>query len=171
MCAYHVTVFGVLAQVTVVHPIGVLHGQTIFAPLPVLGGNLTSRVVNLVCAHFVPVVTAGEEIGTHNGVHVRTLINHVTVHLVDVACVQIQCHLVVEKLRCVTIGEVVAVVALIGYNTFRIGSCHRSVGLVAFGTRRESNRIGGNKTSLQVVISHIVTVVVVRCEAGTPAVR
>ena len=170
LCAHHVAVLVAFAEVAVVNPVGVLDCEVVCTVTPVLSGDLAGRIVNLVCANLAPVVAAGEEVSAHDRVHIRALVDHVAVGLIDVACVEVKGHLVVEEFRRVADVEVVTVVAVVRNDAFRVYGCNRCVGLVLFSTGGECNRVGGYKTGAKIIVGHVVAIIIIRCKVSTPAV-
>ena len=169
MCSQHVAVFETFAYVAVAYPVGVLSGHAVVAVLPVLYVEVACRVVYLIHLDFVPVVAAGEEVCAYDGVHVCTLVYHVPIVLIDVACVEVKGHLVVEECGGIADVEVVAVVAVVGDDTLRVDSGCRCVGLALVIAGRECHGVGCDKSGVEEVVGHVVSRVVVWSHSRTPA--
>ena len=116
----HVTILTVLAQVAVVRPVGVLHGDGAVTHRPVLFRNLVYGIVALIHFDIRPVIAAREEVGSRQRVVVGSLIDHVAVFLQYVTGSYVQSHLVVQKRGGVAESEVVAVIAVVGHDTVGI---------------------------------------------------
>ena len=160
----HVTLLGVLAQLAVLHPVGVLHTHTVVAIGPVYRAVTQGRVVTLVHADLVEVLAAREEVETRKGIVVETLRGHVAVVLLDEAAADVERQLVLDERRRVAGREVVTVIGRVGQNTRRVGRRYRSVGLVALRTRRERYRVDDVRTRVEEVAR-----IVVRIDHVAPA--
>ena len=118
MCAQHKTVLAVLAQIAVVDPIRVLNGHTVVTNWPVLSIELAHRIIALINLDIIPVISTGEQQGAHHRVSISALVNHISVALMNIACVHVEHHLVVKERSGVACVEVITVIAVVGNNTF-----------------------------------------------------
>ena len=119
-CVEHKAVLLVLAEVAVVDPVWILHCHTGVTDRPILCRESSCDIISLVHLHCIPVSATREDVGTDQRVVVCTLVDHIAVLLEDVACSDIEVHLVLEERCGVAESEVVSVVCVVRNDSLRI---------------------------------------------------
>ena len=152
----HITFLVVVAEITVVDPVRVLHTQVSRKVIaPELFHQFRSRIVSLEAPVKVEVLATREKICRCKRVCIHTLIGHVLVLLDNVACTGIKTELVIEEVCRVPECKVITVIQVVRYDSVRIDCRSREICLVLVCSAGNGKGISIGMTCLEVVLRSV----------------